>query len=66
VPKEAVVTMEAALAKVHASPTWKEIAARNIFEDIFMGSVEFAKYLEVRRAEYWAFYDAIGYAKTKP
>ena len=66
VPKEAVVTMEAALAKVHASPTWKEIAARNIFEDIFMGSVEFAKYLEVRKAEYWAFYDAIGYARTKP
>jgi putative tricarboxylic transport membrane protein len=66
VPKEAVATMEAALAKVHKSAMWKEIASRNLFEDIFMGSAEFAKYLAVRKEEYWAFYDTIGYAKTKP
>src|SRR6185295_19197684 len=29
VPKEAVATMETALAKVHKSPAWKELAARN-------------------------------------
>ena len=66
VPKEAVATMEGALAKAHASPAWKEIAARNLFEDIFMGSAEFTKYLAVRMEEYRAFYDAIGYAKTRP
>ena len=66
VPKEAVVTMEGALAKVHASAAWKEIAARNIFEDVFMGSAEFEKYLRVRWDEYRQFYDAIGYARAKP
>ncbi|HZM47660.1 MAG TPA: tripartite tricarboxylate transporter substrate binding protein [Burkholderiales bacterium] len=66
VPKEAVATMEGALAKAHASPAWKEIAARNLFEDVFMGSAEFAKYLTVRMEEYRQFYDAIGYARTKP
>lgn len=66
VPKEAVATMEGTLAKAHASAAWKEIAARNLFEDVFMGSAEFTKYLAVRMEEYRAFYDAIGYAKTKP
>jgi tripartite-type tricarboxylate transporter receptor subunit TctC len=60
VPKEAVATMESALAKAHASPAWKEIAARNLFEDVFMGSAEFTKYLAVRMVEYSQFYDAIG------
>ncbi|HKA40613.1 MAG TPA: tripartite tricarboxylate transporter substrate binding protein [Burkholderiales bacterium] len=66
VPKEAVATMEAALAQVHKSSTWKEIASRNIFQDTFMGSAEFTKYLAVRMKEYSDFYDAIGYAKMKP
>src|SRR5262245_5521873 len=66
VPREAVTTMEAALAKVHASPMWKDIAGRNLFEDIFMGSAEFEKYLRVRWEEYRQYYEAIGYAKTKP
>ena len=55
VPKEAVVTMEGALAKAHASSTWKEIAARNLFEDVYMGSAEFTKYLAVRMEEYRQF-----------
>ena len=66
VPKEAVATMEGALAKVHASAVWKDIAARNLFEDIFMGSAEFEKYLRVRMEEYRQYYDAIGYAKSRP
>ena len=65
VPKEAVTTMETALQQVHNSPTWKEIAKRNIFQDIFMGSAEFTKFLTVRMEEYRGFYDAIGLSKTK-
>ena len=65
VPKEAVTTMEAALKKAHDSPEWKEIAKRNLYQDIFMGSAEFAKFLTVRMAEYKEFYYAIGLAKRQ-
>jgi tripartite-type tricarboxylate transporter receptor subunit TctC len=58
--------MEAALEQVHKSPAWKEIVKRNIYQDIFMGSAAFAKFLEVRMEEYRGFYDAIGLGKQKP
>jgi putative tricarboxylic transport membrane protein len=66
VPKEAVAAMEAALQQVHNSPAWKELAKRNIFEEVFMGSAEFTKYLAVRMEEYRTFYEAINLAKQKP
>lgn len=65
VPKEAVTTMEAAMRKVHDSPEWKELVKRNIYEDRFMGSAEFSRFLVQRMEEYRAFYDAIGIGKTK-
>ena len=63
VPKEAVVTMEAALKKVHDTPAWKEFAQRNIFQDVFMGSAEFTQFLANRMLQYKDFYDAIGIGK---
>ena len=66
VPKEAVVVMEGALAQVHKSAAWKEIVKRNVFQDVFMGSAEFTKFLVQRMEEYREFYDAIGLSKTKP
>ena len=63
VPKEAVATMETALKKAHDSAEWKEIAKRNIFQDIFMGSTEFAQFLAKRMIEYKEYYDAIGLGK---
>ena len=63
VPREAVVTMETALKKVHDSPVWKEFAQRNIFQDVFMGSTEFTEFLARRMLEYREFYDAIGLGK---
>ncbi len=65
VPKEAVVTMEAALKKAHDSPAWKEIAKRNIFQDVFLGSADFAKFLAARYEEYKEFYEAIGLGKKQ-
>ena len=65
VPKEAVSTMEATLQKVHGSPEWKEIVKRNIYEDRFMGSAEFTRFLAVRAEEYRVFYEAIGLGKQK-
>ena len=66
VPKEAVATMEAALEQVHKSPAWKELVKRNIFQDVFMGSAEFTKFLAQRMEEVRGFYDAISLGKTKP
>jgi putative tricarboxylic transport membrane protein len=45
VPKEAVTVMEAALARAHKSAQWKDYATKNMYEDTYMGSAEFAKYL---------------------
>jgi tripartite-type tricarboxylate transporter receptor subunit TctC len=65
VPKQAVETMEAALRKAHQSPEWKEFAKRNMYQDVFLGSAEFTKFLENKMAEYKDFYDAIGLAGKK-
>ena len=60
VPREAVTTMEAALSQVHSTPAWKEFVARNIFQDVFLGSADFAKFLAQRMKETSAFYDDVG------
>lgn len=51
VPKEAAAAMEAAMKRVHDSPAWKEFAARNNYEDMWLGSAEFGKLLERMSAE---------------
>jgi len=65
VPKEAVATMESALKKAHDSAEWKDLAKRNIYQDVFMGSAEFTKFLAVRMMEYKEYYDAIGLGKRQ-
>jgi putative tricarboxylic transport membrane protein len=66
VPKEAVATMEAALEQVHRSPAWKEFVARNIFQDVFLGSADFRKFLAQRLEEARGFYDDVGLGRSKP
>jgi tripartite-type tricarboxylate transporter receptor subunit TctC len=63
VPKEAAAAMEAALRRVHNSPAYKEYADKNMFEDAYMGSAEFSKYLVARLAEQTEFLKAIGVVK---
>jgi hypothetical protein len=65
VPKQAVEVMEAALRKAHNSPEWKDFAKRNMYQDVFLGSAEFSKFLDAKMAEYKEFYDAIGLAGKK-
>jgi len=66
VPTEAVVTMEATLEKVHRSQAWKEFVTRSVFQDTFLGSAAFSKFLAQRLEEYRGFYDDVGLGKTKP
>jgi tripartite-type tricarboxylate transporter receptor subunit TctC len=63
VPKEAAAIMEAALKRVHDSPAYKEYAERNIFEDKYLGSADFAQYLAVKRVESEEFLRTIGLIK---
>ncbi len=45
VPKEAVAVMETAMERAHKSAQWKEYAARNMYEDNYMGSAAVTQYL---------------------
>jgi putative tricarboxylic transport membrane protein len=63
VPKEAAAAMEALLEKVHKSPRWREYAVNNLYEDRWMGSAEFTRYLAEQRAAQREFVEALGLGK---
>jgi tripartite-type tricarboxylate transporter receptor subunit TctC len=65
VPKEHAVAIEAALKRVYDGAAYKEFATRNNFEDMYMGSAEFAKYLVQLNTEMAAFLAYIS-APAKP
>jgi putative tricarboxylic transport membrane protein len=63
VPKEAVATMEGILHKAHRSALWRDYSKKNMYEDRWMGSAEFAKYLAEQRMAQKEFIDSIGLSK---
>jgi putative tricarboxylic transport membrane protein len=63
VPKEAASAMEALLEKVHKSARWREYAVNNLYEDRWMGSAEFSRYLAQQRTEQREFVEGIGLSK---
>lgn len=63
VPKEAVATMEGILHKAHRSALWRDYSQKNMYEDRWMGSTEFAKYLAEQRMAQKEFIDSIGLSK---
>jgi putative tricarboxylic transport membrane protein len=63
VPKEAAAAMEAALKRVYDSKEYKEYADRNMFEDAYLGSADFAKSLVAQREQQLEFLKAIGIVK---
>lgn len=60
VPKEAAAFMESALEKAHRSPIWRDYALKNMYEDRWMGSAEFAKYLAEQRSVQMEFVQSLG------
>jgi len=60
VPKEAAAVMEAALEKAHKSKAWREFSYRNVFDDRWMNSAQFAAYLAKRQEEMQDFLQSIG------
>ena len=63
VPKEAVATMEKALKQVYDSHAYKEYSDRNMFEDAYLSSADFARALVAQRAEQLEFLKAIAIVK---
>jgi putative tricarboxylic transport membrane protein len=63
VPKEAAAAMEALLEKVHKSALWKDYSQKNMYEDRWMGSAEFADYLAQQRVAQREFVEGIGLGK---
>lgn len=62
VPKDAAARMEANLERVYSNPAWKEHAERSLYENIWMGSAEYAKHLAQRRGLVLEFLQSIGIA----
>jgi len=62
VPKEAAARMEANLQRVYNNPVWKEHAERSLYENIWMGSADYAKHLAERRGLVLDFLQSIGIA----
>ncbi|HSC95698.1 MAG TPA: tripartite tricarboxylate transporter substrate binding protein [Burkholderiales bacterium] len=65
VPKESVAAMEALLEKVHKSARWQEYAVNNLYENRWMGSAEFTRYLIAQRAAQKEFVESLGLGKKK-
>ena len=63
VPKQAAATMEKALKQVYDSQAYKDYADRNMFEDAYLNSADFANALVAQRAEQLEFLKAIGIVK---
>jgi putative tricarboxylic transport membrane protein len=63
VPREAAAAMEALLEKVHKSARWREYAVNNLYEDRWMGSAEFTRYLAEQRTAQREFVESIGLGK---
>ncbi len=63
VPKEAATLMESVLERAYKSQAWKEHAKRNHYEDRYLGSEAYAKFLVQRMEEYKEFYNEVGGVK---
>jgi putative tricarboxylic transport membrane protein len=63
IPKEAAAAMEVALKRVYDSKEYKDYADKNMFEDAYLNSADFAKQLVVQRAQQLEFLKAIGIVK---
>ena len=63
VPKEAAAAMEALLEKVHKSALWRDYSQKNMYEDRWMGSTDFAKYLAEQRVTQRDFIESLGLVK---
>ena len=63
VPKDAAAAMEAAMRRAHDAPAYKDFADRNMYEDKWLGSADFTRYLVRSQDELSEFLKAVGLLK---
>jgi putative tricarboxylic transport membrane protein len=63
VPPATVAAMEKMLRRAVTSKLWKDYSANNNFEENFLDSAQFRKYIESRREEFVGFLSHIGLLK---
>jgi putative tricarboxylic transport membrane protein len=65
IPRDVVVLLESVFAKVHKSAAWRDYMARNMYEDVWMGSEEFGRWLTAQQIELTQFLTEMGLAMKK-
>lgn len=65
VPKQAAAALEAAFEEVYRSAAWKEYSARNLFEDVYLGSAEFSRLLAARQPELARYMHEVGLVQKR-
>jgi putative tricarboxylic transport membrane protein len=65
IPREAVALWDTTLAKVHKSSAWKDYMARNMYEDVYMNSADFTRWLASQKEEITRFLTEMGLVQKK-
>lgn len=65
VSRDVILRLEGVFAKVHKSPAWRDYMARNMYEDVYMGSDEFGRWLAAQQVEITQFLTEMGLAMKK-
>lgn len=65
IPRDAAKLLEDTLAKVHKNAAWRDYLTRNMYEDIYMNSEEFTRWLTDQRAELTQYLTEMGLALKK-
>ena len=65
VPKESPAMLEAVLVKAHQTAAWKDYAARNVIENVYLTGAEFGRYLAEKQPEMVQFMRDVGLASGK-
>jgi putative tricarboxylic transport membrane protein len=65
IPRDVVVLLESVFAKVHKSAAWRDYMARNMYEDVWMGSEEFGRWLTAQQIELTQFLTEMGLVMKK-
>ena len=60
-----VARLEGVFAKVHKSTQWRDYMTRNMYEDVWMGADEFARWLAAQQTELTQFLTEMGLAQKK-
>lgn len=65
IPKDAAVYLDHLFEKTYKSAGWQDYMARNQMEPVYMGSVEYARYLAARQPEFTRFITDLGLVSKK-